>query len=141
MILQEKISSHCGFAFISYVCNVNAYLYVNQKVKSHKLRNWLGRCFSVVKKTKILCWFWFWRGKCERHWYFFLFWTKIHVNIYLNSRDLVFSTKSNQHSTFFHWLSNRKRFAFESAITWFLFLDRPRKKITINEFGDGTHLT
>ena len=60
---------------------------------------------------------------------------------YLTSRDLVFSTKSNQHSTFFHWLSNRKCFAFESAINLFLFLERPRKKILINKFGDGTHLT
>ena len=60
---------------------------------------------------------------------------------YLTSRDLAFSTKSNQHSTFFHWLSNRKCFAFESAIKLFLLLERPRKKLIINKFGDGTHLT
>ena len=57
---------------------------------------------------------------------------------YLTSRDLTFSTKSYQHSTFFHWLSNRKRFAFESAIKWFLILERPRNKIIINKLGDGT---
>jgi hypothetical protein len=63
-----------------------------------------------------------------------MFWTKIHVNILpLGTWSLVL----NQHST----LCNKKRFAFESAIKLFLFLERPRKKIIMNKFGDGTHLT